>query len=53
MKSMLVGHDVRTTRKMHWDNLKNGLLLRAATDGGFVAMITTDRRMQSSRTPPP
>jgi hypothetical protein len=31
---------------MAWAGLKNGALLRAATDGGFAALLTVDRGIE-------
>ena len=42
----LLGHDVRTTREQGWDQLANGILLRAAAGGCFDVLLTTDKKME-------
>lgn len=48
---LIVGHDVRTTRDMGWEDLSNGeLLAKAATS--FDLMVTVDKSLlhQQNRT---
>ena len=42
---LLTGHDVRTTYQMGWAKLNNGVLLAAAAQGGFGALVTVDRNL--------
>ena len=42
---LLPGHDVKTTRQMGWDRLKNGELLAKAGDP-FDAFLTIDKKLQ-------
>ena len=46
LKSDLVGHDVRTVPEMGWASRRNGDLLRLATEAGFEAFVTVDRKLQ-------
>ena len=41
----LTGHDVKTSDKMGWSELRNGKLLAAAQEQ-FEAFITTDKRLR-------
>ena len=34
-RQQLPGHEIQTARERGWDKLENGVLLRAAADGGF------------------
>lgn len=43
LRRMLSGHDVRTTAYQGWAGLTNGMLLKAADEAGFDAMITADQ----------
>lgn len=38
--------EIKTAQKMGWAATKNGELLRIASDAGFKALITTDKRME-------
>ena len=51
LRTLLSGHDVRTTAYQGWAGLTNGTLLRAADEAGFDAMITADQgiRYQQNR----
>lgn len=42
----LPGHEVSTVREQRWLGLRNGVLLRAAVDAGFQALITADRSVE-------
>ncbi len=39
-------HDVKTAAELHWDALKNGQLLAAASSTGFDAIITVDKNFR-------
>lgn len=41
----LPGHDLRTTRQMLWEDLKNGMLLRAAAPL-FDAFLSIDKKIE-------
>lgn len=45
----LPGHDIKTTREMRWELLKNGRLLQSAADGGFEAFLSIDKKLQYER----
>ncbi len=51
LRLMLPGHDARTTAYQGWSGLTNGLLLRAADEAGFQAMITADQGIRYRRPP--
>jgi hypothetical protein len=38
--------EVSTVRAQRWLGLKNGVLLRAAVDGGFDVLLTADRALR-------
>ena len=40
------GHQVSTTREMGWSTLTNGILLKAAAQGGFGAFISIDKKIE-------
>jgi hypothetical protein len=42
----LPGHEIKTTREMRWETLANGMLLKAAADGGFDALISIDKKLE-------
>jgi hypothetical protein len=42
----LVGHHVTRAIEIGWERLENGKLLRAAEDGGFELLLTTDKRIR-------
>jgi predicted nuclease of predicted toxin-antitoxin system len=41
----IAGHEVATARQMGWTTIKNGELLKLATDAGFEAFVTVDRNL--------
>ena len=41
----LTGHAVTKAKDMGWDELANGDLLKAAEQGGFEVLVTTDKNM--------
>ena len=43
---LIVGHEVVHARQMGWHELENGVLLSAAEDSGFDALITTDKNLR-------
>ena len=46
LRNLLAGHDVRTAREMGWEQLENGVLLRAAADDGFEALLSIDKKLE-------
>lgn len=42
----IVGHDVSSVQREGWAGLGNGKLLRAASDRGFDAFVTSDQNLQ-------
>ncbi len=45
LAGLLPGHEVTPARRMGWDALLNGDLLRAAEQGGFECLLTGDRNL--------
>jgi predicted nuclease of predicted toxin-antitoxin system len=43
LRTLLPGHDIRTSAEMGWSNLMNGVLVDAAERAAFEAIITADR----------
>ena len=43
--TLLPGQDVKTVRRMRWEELKNGELLASAADQ-FDVVVTTDKKLQ-------
>ena len=46
LRTLLVGHDVKTAYEMGWDALSNGDLLKAAETAGFAVMVTCDQNIR-------
>ena len=46
LRRHLRDHAVTTTRQMQWEELANGLLLRAAADEPFDLLLTLDKKME-------
>jgi predicted nuclease of predicted toxin-antitoxin system len=44
--SDLTGHEVSTASQVGMDRLRNGMLLRAASESGFDAVITVDQNLR-------
>lgn len=42
----LTGHEVRTVQQQGWAGLKNGELLRRATEASYEVFITADRNVE-------
>lgn len=42
----LPGHFVQTTRELRFEQLDNGLLLKAACDAGFDAILCIDKKIE-------
>ena len=45
IRDALQSHTVRTAREEGWSTLSNGELLRAAEEGGFDLLLTTDTNL--------
>jgi len=45
----LAGHEVTEAIERGWDRISNGELLKAAEDGGFDVLLTTDKNMVSQQ----
>jgi predicted nuclease of predicted toxin-antitoxin system len=46
LRDFFPGHDVQTTREMHWEEYQNGALLNAAGNAGFEAIISVDKNIE-------
>lgn len=46
LRRYLRTHPITTTRHMHWEELANGRLLRAAAGAGFDLLLTLDKQME-------
>ena len=45
--AFLAGHTVTKAKDEGWDKLENGELLKAAEQGGFEVLLTTDKNRVS------
>jgi hypothetical protein len=46
LRQFLTSHEVRTAAQMGWEKLENGMLLKAAEDGGFHVFVTGDTNLR-------
>lgn len=46
LRRHLIGHEVKTTREMRWEDLANGSLLRAAATDRFEVLLTLDKKIE-------
>jgi hypothetical protein len=46
LRKYLPGHEVKTTRQMRWEGLKNGALLAKAEEAGFDLLLTVDQNLR-------
>ncbi len=46
LRKCLPGHEVKTTREMRWEGLKNGALLAKAEEAGFDLLLTVDQNLR-------
>lgn len=42
LRRHVAGHEIRTTREMGWETLRNGALLQSAAGAGFDAVVSLD-----------
>jgi hypothetical protein len=45
LTASLVGHEVTEARKLKWERISNGALLKLAEEGGFDLLLTTDENL--------
>ncbi len=45
----LSDHSISTAKRMGWDTLSNGQLLKSAEDAGFEILLTTDKNMAAQQ----
>jgi hypothetical protein len=46
LTASLRGHEVIEARKLKWERISNGALLRLAEDAGFDLLVTTDKNVR-------
>lgn len=46
LTASLRGHDVTEARKLNWERISNGELLKLAEDAGFEVLVTTDKNVR-------
>ena len=46
MREHLPGHEIRTTREMKWEQLRNGALMSIAAGAGFEVLVTIDKQIE-------
>jgi hypothetical protein len=46
LATALRGHEVTEARKLRWERISNGQLLKLAESAGFDLLLTTDKRIR-------
>lgn len=46
LRRELPQHEIKTTREMGWEGLKNGKLLEKAEEAGFEVLLTVDQNIR-------
>jgi hypothetical protein len=46
LTALFRGHEVTEARKLKWERISNGALLRLAEDAGFDLLVTTDKNVR-------
>ena len=46
LREHLPGHEIRTTREMKWEQLRNGALMSVAAEAGFEVFVTIDKQIE-------
>jgi hypothetical protein len=46
LAASLHGHEITEARKLKWERISNGALLRLAEDAGFSLVLTTDKNLR-------
>ena len=46
LREHLPGHEIRTTREMKWEQLRNGALMAVAAGAGFEVFVTIDKQIE-------
>ena len=46
LREHLPGHEIRTTREMKWEQLRNGALMSVAAAAGFEVFVTIDKQIE-------
>ena len=46
LREHLPGHEIRTTREMKWEQLRNGALMSIAAGAGFEVFVTIDKQIE-------
>lgn len=45
-RRFIPGHQISTTRERGWETPSNGILLKTATDAGFDAFVSIDKKIE-------
>ena len=46
LREHLPGHEIRTTKEMKWEQLRNGALMSIAVGSGFEVLVTIDKQIE-------
>jgi len=46
LREHLPGHEIRTTREMKWEQLRNGALISSAVEARFEVFVTIDKQIE-------
>ncbi len=46
LREHLPGHEIRTTREMKWEQLRNGALMAVAAEADFEVFVTIDKQIE-------
>ena len=46
LREHLPAHEIRTTREMKWEQLRNGALISCAAGAGFEVFVTIDKQVE-------
>ena len=51
LRTHLDGYEIRTTREMKWEQLRNGALMSTAAGSGFEVFVTIDKQIEHQQNP--
>jgi len=46
LREHLPGHEIRTTREMKWEQLRNGALISSAVEARFEVFVTINKQIE-------
>jgi len=49
LREHLPGHEIRTTREMKWEQLRNGALISSAVEARFEVFVTIDKQIEDQQ----